>query len=47
MAPLVVVSLFLAAVTPYVDNSAHIGGLIGGMALSFAFPLVKRAPAVV
>jgi rhomboid protease GluP len=45
MAPLVVVSLFLAAVTPYVDNSAHLGGLIGGMALSFAFPLMKRAPA--
>jgi membrane associated rhomboid family serine protease len=44
MAPLVVVSLFLAAVTPYVDNSAHLGGLFGGMALSFAFPLTKRAP---
>jgi membrane associated rhomboid family serine protease len=45
MAPLVLVSLFLAAVTPYVDNSAHLGGLFGGMALSFAFPLTKRAPA--
>jgi membrane associated rhomboid family serine protease len=45
MAPLVLVSLFLAAVTPYVDNSAHLGGLLGGMALSFAFPLVKTAPA--
>jgi rhomboid protease GluP len=44
IAPLVLVSLFLAAVTPYVDNSAHLGGLIGGMALSFAFPLTKRAP---
>lgn len=43
MAPLVLVSLFLAAVTPYVDNSAHVGGLIGGMALSFGFPLVKNA----
>lgn len=46
MAPLVLISLFLAAVTPYVDNSAHLGGLLGGMALSFAFPLAKTAPAV-
>ncbi len=45
MAPLVLISLFLAAVTPYVDNSAHLGGLLGGMILSFAFPLVKTAPA--
>jgi membrane associated rhomboid family serine protease len=45
MAPLVLISLFLAAVTPYVDNSAHIGGLIGGMGLSFVFPLMKAAPA--
>lgn len=44
MAPLVLVSLFLAAATPYVDNSAHLGGLLGGMALSFAFPLTKRVP---
>jgi rhomboid protease GluP len=46
MAPLVLISLFLAAVTPYVDNSAHIGGLIGGLGLSFVFPLVKTARAV-
>jgi membrane associated rhomboid family serine protease len=45
MAPLVLISLLFAALTPYVDNSAHVGGLIGGMALSFAFPLTtERKP---
>lgn len=45
MAPLVLISLVLAAVTPYVDNSAHVGGLIGGMILSFVFRLPETAPA--
>lgn len=44
MAPLVAISLPLSyALTPNVDNSAHIGGLLGGMALSFVFPLTRRA----
>lgn len=46
MAPLVLISFAFAALTPYVDNSAHLGGLIGGMALSFVFPLTKRARTV-
>ncbi|HZU13116.1 MAG TPA: rhomboid family intramembrane serine protease [Chloroflexota bacterium] len=45
MIPLVVISLVLAYLTPYVDNAAHIGGLLGGMLLSFAFPLTKTLPA--
>jgi rhomboid protease GluP len=45
IAPLIVISLVLAGLTPYVDNSAHVGGLLGGMALSFAFPLTRTAPA--
>ncbi|HEX6508860.1 MAG TPA: rhomboid family intramembrane serine protease [Chloroflexota bacterium] len=45
MVPLVAISLAIAAFTPYVDNSAHVGGLLGGMALSFCFPLTKRVPA--
>lgn len=44
MVPLVLISLALAYLTPYVDNAAHIGGLLGGMALSFAFPLTRRRP---
>jgi membrane associated rhomboid family serine protease len=41
--PLVVLSLIVAFLTPHVDNSAHLGGLLGGMALSFVFPLTKTA----
>jgi membrane associated rhomboid family serine protease len=44
MVPLVLLSLGFAAITQYVDNSAHIGGLIGGMALSLLFPLTKKLP---
>jgi rhomboid protease GluP len=39
---LVGINLAISFVTPYVDNSAHIGGLIGGIALSFVFPLVRE-----
>ncbi len=39
MLPLVAISLFLAAATQYVDNSAHVGGLLGGILLSFVFSL--------
>jgi membrane associated rhomboid family serine protease len=42
--PLVALSLVFSFLTPYVDNSAHIGGLVGGAALSFLFPLVKSFP---
>lgn len=42
--PLVLISLVFSFLTPYVDNSAHIGGLIAGAALSFVFPLVKQMP---
>lgn len=42
MLPLVALSLIIARLTPNVDNSAHIGGLIGGMILSFVFPLTRR-----
>jgi membrane associated rhomboid family serine protease len=41
MIPLVAISLLFAYLTPYVDNAAHVGGLIGGMVLSFLFPLTK------
>ncbi len=44
--PLVGISLLFSFLTPYVDNSAHIGGLLGGIGLSFLFPIVKRAPTV-
>jgi membrane associated rhomboid family serine protease len=43
--PLVILSLVVAFLTPHVDNSAHIGGLMGGMALSFLFPLTRSVPA--
>lgn len=46
MIPLIVISLGLASITQYVDNSAHIGGLLGGIALSFAFPLTRRVARV-
>jgi membrane associated rhomboid family serine protease len=39
---LVGINLAIAFVTPYVDNSAHVGGLIGGIILSFVFPLVRE-----
>jgi membrane associated rhomboid family serine protease len=42
MIPLVALSLVFAYITPYVDNSAHLGGLVGGMVLSFLLPLTRR-----
>jgi rhomboid protease GluP len=39
---LVGINLAISFVTPYIDNSAHIGGLLGGIALSFLFPLVRE-----
>jgi membrane associated rhomboid family serine protease len=39
---LVGINLAISFVTPYVDNSAHLGGLIGGIVLSFVFPLVRE-----
>jgi membrane associated rhomboid family serine protease len=41
--PLVVLNLAFALLSPFIDNAAHIGGLIGGIALSFLLPLSKRA----
>jgi membrane associated rhomboid family serine protease len=46
MIPLVVISLPLSYIlAPNVDNSAHIGGLLGGMLLSFVFPITDTVPA--
>jgi membrane associated rhomboid family serine protease len=46
MIPLIGISLIFAYLTPYVDNAAHVGGLLGGMLLSFLFPLTRSlAPA--
>jgi rhomboid protease GluP len=42
--PLVLVSLVFAYLTPHVDNAAHVGGLAGGILLSFVFPLPRRIP---
>jgi rhomboid protease GluP len=43
--PIVLINLvfsrFLAA---YIDNSAHVGGLLGGIVLSFVFPLSRELP---
>lgn len=44
MAPLVAVSLIFAYLTPHIDNAAHVGGLCGGILLSFIFPLPRRIP---
>lgn len=41
MLPLVAFSLAFAYLTPHVDNSAHLGGIVGGAILSFVFPLTK------
>jgi membrane associated rhomboid family serine protease len=41
MVLIVVLNLVLGAATPHVDNSAHLGGLVGGAALSFLFPLTR------
>lgn len=41
MIPLIGISLIFAYLTPYVDNAAHVGGLLGGMLLSFLFPLTR------
>jgi rhomboid protease GluP len=41
MIPIVLLNLFLGYTTPYIDNSAHLGGLVGGMALSFVFPVTR------
>jgi membrane associated rhomboid family serine protease len=46
MIPLVLISLPLSYIlAPNVDNSAHIGGLLGGMFLSFIFPVTGAVPA--
>lgn len=42
--PLVLLSLVISYLTPNVDNGAHIGGLLGGIALSFLFPLIREVP---
>lgn len=44
--PLVVLNLFVASVTPHVDNSAHLGGLIGGILLSMLLPVTRRTDGV-
>lgn len=42
MIVLVVLNLVLGWQTVFVDNWAHLGGLVGGMGLSFVLPLTKR-----
>lgn len=44
MLPLVFISLIFAYLTPHIDNAAHVGGLLGGVLLSFVFPLPRRIP---
>lgn len=44
MLVLVLLNLVVLTFTPNIDNAAHIGGLLGGMALSFVFPLTRRLP---
>ncbi len=44
MVPLVAVSLIFAYLTPHIDNAAHVGGLCGGILLSFVFPLPRQIP---
>src|SRR5206468_10455577 len=44
MIMLVALNLIVLTFTPNIDNAAHIGGLAGGMALSFVFPLARRIP---
>jgi rhomboid protease GluP len=45
MIPLVLISLPLSYIlAPNVDNSAHIGGLLGGILLSFIFPVTSTVP---
>lgn len=41
--PLILLNLAVAYATPHVDNSAHIGGLIGGALLSFLLPVTRSA----
>lgn len=41
MVPIVVLNLLLGVATAHIDNFAHLGGLVGGAALSFVFPLTK------
>lgn len=41
MLPLVAFSLVFAFLTPHVDKSAHLGGIVGGAILSFVFPLTR------
>jgi rhomboid protease GluP len=42
MVPIVALNLFLGYTTPYIDNSAHLGGLVGGALLSFVFPVSRQ-----
>jgi rhomboid protease GluP len=45
MVPLVLISLPLSyLLAPNVDNSAHVGGLLGGMLLSIIFPVTRSVP---
>ncbi len=46
MVPMVVISLGMSYLIPHVDNSAHLGGLAGGMTLSFILPLTRRVSRV-
>lgn len=43
MLVLVAINFAVLYFVAYVDNAAHVGGLIGGMALSFLLPVTKRA----
>lgn len=43
LVPIVALNLLLALFVPYLDNAAHIGGLVGGMLLAFALPVARQA----
>jgi rhomboid protease GluP len=38
--PVIVINLFIGFSIPFIDNSAHIGGLIAGAALTFIVPYI-------
>jgi membrane associated rhomboid family serine protease len=39
--PVIAINLLIGQTVPYIDNSAHIGGLLGGAALAFLIPFER------